>query len=75
MRAESSPAQGISSRMAVRFRPRCVVVELAKRSRRRARMARSRRRPGRSAAVVEGHLVAVGVREREGAAERPVDGR
>ena len=30
--------------------------------------------PG-SAAVVEGHLVAVGVREREGAAERPVDGR
>ena len=35
----------------------------------------SRRRPGRSAAVVEGHLVAVGVRERERAAERPVDGR
>ena len=36
-----------------------------------------RRRPGRpgSAAVVEGHLVAVGVRERESAAERPVDGR
>ena len=32
------------------------------------------RTPG-SAAVVEGHLVAVGVREREGAAERPVDGR
>jgi hypothetical protein len=30
--------------------------------------------PG-SAAVVEGHLVAVGVRERESAAERPVDGR
>jgi hypothetical protein len=30
--------------------------------------------PG-SAAVVEGHLVAVGVREREGAAERPVGGR
>ena len=30
--------------------------------------------PG-SAAVVEGHLIAVGVREREGAAERPVDGR
>jgi len=30
--------------------------------------------PG-SAAVVEGHLVAVGVGEREGAAERPVDGR
>jgi hypothetical protein len=29
----------------------------------------------KSAAVVEGHLVAVGVREREGAAERPVDGR
>lgn len=28
-----------------------------------------------SAAVVEGHLVAVGVRERESAAERPVDGR
>jgi hypothetical protein len=28
-----------------------------------------------SAAVVEGHLVAVGVGEREGAAERPVDGR
>jgi hypothetical protein len=28
-----------------------------------------------SAAVVEGDLVAVGVREREGAAERPVDGR
>jgi hypothetical protein len=26
-------------------------------------------------AVVEGHLVAVGVRERESAAERPVDGR
>jgi hypothetical protein len=34
-----------------------------------------RRRPGRSAAVVEGHLVAVGVGERESAAERPVDGR
>ena len=32
------------------------------------------RTPG-SAAVVEGHLVAVGVRERESAAERPVDGR
>ena len=32
------------------------------------------RTPG-SAAVVEGHLVAVGVRERERAAERPVDGR
>ncbi len=32
------------------------------------------RTPG-SAAVVEGHLVAVGVRERECAAERPVDGR
>ena len=32
------------------------------------------RTPG-SAAVVEGHLVAVGVGEREGAAERPVDGR
>jgi hypothetical protein len=32
------------------------------------------RTPG-SAAVVEGHLVAVGVREREGAAERPVGGR
>jgi hypothetical protein len=31
--------------------------------------------PGRSAAVVEGHLVAVGVRERESAAERPVGGR
>src|ERR1022692_2684739 len=31
------------------------------------------RAPG-SAAVVEGHLVAVGVRERESAAERPVDG-
>jgi hypothetical protein len=30
--------------------------------------------PG-SAAVVEGHVVAVGVREREGAAERPVGGR
>ena len=30
--------------------------------------------PG-SAAVVEGHLVAVGVRERERAAERPVGGR
>jgi hypothetical protein len=30
--------------------------------------------PG-SAAVVEGHLVAVGVGERESAAERPVDGR
>jgi hypothetical protein len=30
--------------------------------------------PG-SAAVVEGHLVAVRVRERESAAERPVDGR
>jgi hypothetical protein len=30
--------------------------------------------PG-SAAVVEGHLIAVGVRERESAAERPVDGR
>src|SRR5271169_558252 len=30
--------------------------------------------PG-SAAVVEGHLVAVGVGEREGAAERPVEGR
>ena len=30
--------------------------------------------PG-SAAVVEGHLVAVGVGEREGAAERPVGGR
>jgi hypothetical protein len=30
--------------------------------------------PG-SAAVVEGHLVAVGVGERERAAERPVDGR
>ena len=29
----------------------------------------------KSAAVVEGHLVAVGVRERESAAERPVDGR
>ena len=29
----------------------------------------------RSAAIVEGHLVAVGVRERKGAAERPVDGR
>jgi hypothetical protein len=28
-----------------------------------------------SAAVVEGHLVAVGVGERESAAERPVDGR
>jgi hypothetical protein len=28
-----------------------------------------------SAAVVEGHLVAVGVGEREGAAERPVGGR
>ena len=28
-----------------------------------------------SAAVVEGHLVAVGVGEYEGAAERPVDGR
>jgi hypothetical protein len=32
------------------------------------------RTPG-SAAVVEGHLVAVGVGERESAAERPVDGR
>jgi hypothetical protein len=32
------------------------------------------RAPG-SAAVVEGHLVAVGVGEREGAAERTVDGR
>jgi hypothetical protein len=32
------------------------------------------RTPG-SAAVVEGHLVAVGVRERESAAERPIDGR
>jgi hypothetical protein len=32
------------------------------------------RTPG-SATVVEGHLVAVGVRERESAAERPVDGR
>ena len=32
------------------------------------------RTPG-SAAVVEGYLVAVGVRERESAAERPVDGR
>ena len=32
------------------------------------------RTPG-SAAVVEGHLVGVGVRERESAAERPVDGR
>jgi len=30
--------------------------------------------PG-SGAVVEGHLVAVGVGEREGAAERPVGGR
>jgi hypothetical protein len=30
--------------------------------------------PG-SAAIVEGHLVAVRVGEREGAAERPVDGR
>ena len=30
--------------------------------------------PG-SAAIVEGHLVAVGVGEGEGAAERPVDGR
>jgi hypothetical protein len=30
--------------------------------------------PG-SAAVMEGHLVAVGVGERESAAERPVDGR
>jgi hypothetical protein len=30
--------------------------------------------PG-SAAVVECHLIAVGVRERESAAERPVDGR
>jgi hypothetical protein len=29
----------------------------------------------RSAAIVEGHLIAVGVRERESAAERPVDGR
>jgi hypothetical protein len=35
----------------------------------------SHRKPGRSAAVVEGDLVAVGVRERESAAERPVDGR
>jgi hypothetical protein len=32
------------------------------------------RTPG-SAAVVEGYLVAVGVRERESAAERPVDWR
>lgn len=32
------------------------------------------RTPG-STAVVEGHLVAVGVRERESAAERPIDGR
>jgi hypothetical protein len=32
------------------------------------------RTPG-SAAIVEGHLIAVGVRERESAAERPVDGR
>ena len=31
--------------------------------------------PGGSAAVVEGHLVAVRVRERERAAERPVGGR
>lgn len=32
-------------------------------------------RPPGSAAVVEGDVVAVGVREGEGAAERPVDGR
>jgi len=32
------------------------------------------RTPG-SAAVVEGDLITVGVRERESAAERPVDGR
>jgi integrase len=40
----------------------------------RAPAAPKTRTPG-SAAVVEGHLVAVGVRERESAAERPVDGR
>lgn len=44
------------------------------------REARSGRLPPKtgtpgSAAVVEGHLVAVGVGERESAAERPVDGR
>jgi hypothetical protein len=40
----------------------------------RAPAAPKTRTPG-SAAVVEGHLVAVGVRERESAAERPVGGR
>jgi hypothetical protein len=40
----------------------------------RAPAARKTGTPG-SAAVVEGHLIAVGVGERESAAERPVGGR
>ena len=60
--AQSDTAQAITGRPA------------AVRSPLRAPAAPKTGTPG-SAAVVEGHLVAVGVGEREGAAERPVGGR
>jgi hypothetical protein len=58
----------------LRGRPRRSAMLPAVRSALRAPAAVRTGRPG-SAAVVEGHLVAVGVGEREGAAERPVGGR
>jgi hypothetical protein len=60
--------------MVVTARLADALVEPEDRSLLRALAALKTGTPG-SAAVMEGHLVAVGVGERESAAERPVDGR
>jgi hypothetical protein len=71
-----APRQVVNVALCTENGMRCSVHYLPGLPLREARSGRlPRRRPGRSAAVVEGHLVAVGVGEREGAAERPVGGR